>query len=60
MEDLSLFDELFSILWLLIFSRLFLDSAQAVIRDHCRRIKMRDKIKLRDIENEKNLRRTDK
>lgn len=60
MEDLSLFDELLFIFWLLVFFWVLLISVQAVIRDHCRRVILKRKIKLRGLENETSLCRTNK
>lgn len=60
MEDLYLYDDLLLIILLLIFSWIFLISAQAVIRDHCHRVYLKNKLKLRGMKNEKSLRRTNK
>lgn len=56
MEDLSTFDKIILTIWLMTFSILFLISAQAVIRDHCRRVQVKRKRKLRSKKNETLLR----
>lgn len=56
MEDLSTLDKIILAIWLMTFSVLFLISAQAVIRDHCRRVQIRRKRKLRSKKDETLLR----
>ncbi|AXF77484.1 hypothetical protein LU631_11315 [Erwinia tracheiphila] len=60
MDDSFLFDDLLLAFWLLVFSWVFLTSAQAIIRDHCHHVNLKNKFKSGGMENEKLLRRTDK
>lgn len=55
MGALLLQDRLHLAFWLLLFSEVFLLSAQGIIRDHCRRVRTKQKLKVRGKRNEKRI-----
>lgn len=56
MIGLPLRDGLLLAIWLLVFAEIFLISVRAMIRDHCRRVQLKRKLRLRSKRNETRIR----